>query len=209
MIDTFGTEPAYNHEEYATLHGYRTNWGYWNLHGQQYMTMFRTSCFIFPPVRAWHDAMRKPLWAKADCSTFCVPARLWARKQSGELAQNSCARADAYSHRLLPDTQVHTHTHTHTHAFTHTDTRSQLMQPPINSATVGSPRWFLNSECFHPAEPVKNVSFYLGFTWRRRFFYSFPFAIFDPAADLEQSKTLSTLKTLAKMTEGKCWFDFF
>ena len=31
VIDTFGTEPAYNHEEYATLHGYRTNWGYWNL----------------------------------------------------------------------------------------------------------------------------------------------------------------------------------
>uniref|UniRef100_A0A8C2X1V9 alpha-1,6-mannosyl-glycoprotein 6-beta-N-acetylglucosaminyltransferase n=1 Tax=Cyclopterus lumpus TaxID=8103 RepID=A0A8C2X1V9_CYCLU len=41
VIDTFGTEPAYNHEEYATTHGYRTNWGYWNLHGQQYMTMFR------------------------------------------------------------------------------------------------------------------------------------------------------------------------
>uniref|UniRef100_A0AAQ4PPK5 alpha-1,6-mannosyl-glycoprotein 6-beta-N-acetylglucosaminyltransferase n=1 Tax=Gasterosteus aculeatus aculeatus TaxID=481459 RepID=A0AAQ4PPK5_GASAC len=40
VIDTFGTEPAYNHEEYATLHGYRTNWGYWNLRGQQYMTMF-------------------------------------------------------------------------------------------------------------------------------------------------------------------------
>uniref|UniRef100_A0A8C6P8A1 alpha-1,6-mannosyl-glycoprotein 6-beta-N-acetylglucosaminyltransferase n=1 Tax=Nothobranchius furzeri TaxID=105023 RepID=A0A8C6P8A1_NOTFU len=40
VIDTFGTEPAYNHEEYATRHGYRTNWGYWNLHGQQYMTMF-------------------------------------------------------------------------------------------------------------------------------------------------------------------------
>lgn len=40
VIDTFGTEPAYNHEEYATLHGYRTNWGYWNLHAPQYMTMF-------------------------------------------------------------------------------------------------------------------------------------------------------------------------
>ncbi|XP_076843604.1 alpha-1,6-mannosylglycoprotein 6-beta-N-acetylglucosaminyltransferase B isoform X2 [Brachyhypopomus gauderio] len=40
VIDTFGTEPAYNHEEYATLHGYRTNWGYWNLIGRQYMTMF-------------------------------------------------------------------------------------------------------------------------------------------------------------------------
>uniref|UniRef100_A0A8C6NUY9 alpha-1,6-mannosyl-glycoprotein 6-beta-N-acetylglucosaminyltransferase n=1 Tax=Nothobranchius furzeri TaxID=105023 RepID=A0A8C6NUY9_NOTFU len=40
VIDTFGTEPAYNHEEYATLHGYRTNWGYWNLIPRQYMTMF-------------------------------------------------------------------------------------------------------------------------------------------------------------------------
>uniref|UniRef100_H3ANT0 alpha-1,6-mannosyl-glycoprotein 6-beta-N-acetylglucosaminyltransferase n=1 Tax=Latimeria chalumnae TaxID=7897 RepID=H3ANT0_LATCH len=40
VIDTFGTEPAYNHEEYATLHGYRTNWGYWNLNPLQYMTMF-------------------------------------------------------------------------------------------------------------------------------------------------------------------------
>ncbi|KAK6478126.1 alpha-1,6-mannosylglycoprotein 6-beta-N-acetylglucosaminyltransferase B-like isoform X1 [Huso huso] len=40
VIDTFGTEPAYNHEEYAMLHGYRTNWGYWNLHCKQYMTMF-------------------------------------------------------------------------------------------------------------------------------------------------------------------------
>ncbi|XP_051570296.1 alpha-1,6-mannosylglycoprotein 6-beta-N-acetylglucosaminyltransferase B-like [Myxocyprinus asiaticus] len=40
VIDTFGTEPAYNHEEYATMHGYRTNWGYWNLNCKQYMTMF-------------------------------------------------------------------------------------------------------------------------------------------------------------------------
>uniref|UniRef100_A0ABM5FME0 alpha-1,6-mannosyl-glycoprotein 6-beta-N-acetylglucosaminyltransferase n=3 Tax=Pogona vitticeps TaxID=103695 RepID=A0ABM5FME0_9SAUR len=40
VIDTFGTEPAYNHEEYATLHGYRTNWGYWNLSPKQFMTMF-------------------------------------------------------------------------------------------------------------------------------------------------------------------------
>lgn len=40
VIDTFGTEPAYNHEEYATLHGYRTNWGYWNLNTRQFMTMF-------------------------------------------------------------------------------------------------------------------------------------------------------------------------
>lgn len=49
VIDTFGTEPAYNHEEYATLHGYRTNWGYWNLNPKQFMTMFR-EC---PSGRAW------------------------------------------------------------------------------------------------------------------------------------------------------------
>lgn len=46
VIDTFGTEPAYNHEEYATLHGYRTNWGYWNLNARQYMTMFRKKRMI-------------------------------------------------------------------------------------------------------------------------------------------------------------------
>ncbi|XP_055971388.1 alpha-1,6-mannosylglycoprotein 6-beta-N-acetylglucosaminyltransferase B isoform X2 [Sorex fumeus] len=40
VIDTFGTEPAYNHEEYATLHGYRTSWGYWSLRPKQFMTMF-------------------------------------------------------------------------------------------------------------------------------------------------------------------------
>ncbi|XP_007958037.1 alpha-1,6-mannosylglycoprotein 6-beta-N-acetylglucosaminyltransferase B [Orycteropus afer afer] len=46
VIDTFGTEPAYNHEEYATLHGYRTNWGYWNLNPKQFMTMFHSHLFL-------------------------------------------------------------------------------------------------------------------------------------------------------------------
>lgn len=50
VIDTFGTEPAYNHEEYATLHGYRTNWGYWNLNARQYMTMFRKNKDYFSHV---------------------------------------------------------------------------------------------------------------------------------------------------------------
>eukprot|EP00062_Callorhinchus_milii_P004504 gi/632942943/ref/XP_007886699.1/ PREDICTED: alpha-1,6-mannosylglycoprotein 6-beta-N-acetylglucosaminyltransferase B [Callorhinchus milii] len=40
VIDTFGTEPAYNFEDYANIHGYRTNWGHWNLNPKQYMTMF-------------------------------------------------------------------------------------------------------------------------------------------------------------------------
>lgn len=63
VIDTFGTEPAYNHEEYATLHGYRTNWGYWNLHGQQYMTMFRMlillpCLFVCEQIVGAHEILR-------------------------------------------------------------------------------------------------------------------------------------------------------
>ncbi|XP_043945186.1 alpha-1,6-mannosylglycoprotein 6-beta-N-acetylglucosaminyltransferase B-like isoform X2 [Protopterus annectens] len=40
VIDSFGTEPAYNHREYANKHGFQTIWGSWNLRPQQYMTMF-------------------------------------------------------------------------------------------------------------------------------------------------------------------------
>ncbi|XP_069786373.1 alpha-1,6-mannosylglycoprotein 6-beta-N-acetylglucosaminyltransferase B isoform X2 [Narcine bancroftii] len=40
VIDTFGTEPSYNFDDYANLRGYRTNWGHWNLNPKQYMTMF-------------------------------------------------------------------------------------------------------------------------------------------------------------------------
>lgn len=73
MIDTFGTEPAYNHEEYATLHGFRTNWGYWNLHGQQYMTMFR-KCRPSSPCSARKRAClwNACAWAyvrQADCTS--------------------------------------------------------------------------------------------------------------------------------------------
>lgn len=69
VIDTFGTEPAYNHEEYATLHGYRTNWGYWNLNPKQFMTMFRecegrggagTSSFL-------------PGWCREKAPSFPLP----------------------------------------------------------------------------------------------------------------------------------------
>ncbi|XP_018612632.2 alpha-1,6-mannosylglycoprotein 6-beta-N-acetylglucosaminyltransferase B-like [Scleropages formosus] len=40
VIDTFGTEPAYNNKLYAVKNGYRSNWGHWNLDCRQYMTMF-------------------------------------------------------------------------------------------------------------------------------------------------------------------------
>ncbi|KAI2585280.1 alpha-1,6-mannosylglycoprotein 6-beta-N-acetylglucosaminyltransferase B [Homo sapiens] len=64
VIDTFGTEPAYNHEEYATLHGYRTNWGYWNLNPKQFMTMFREGEVPGHPEQIhgdpWHRVLREP-----------------------------------------------------------------------------------------------------------------------------------------------------
>nr|XP_057918272.1 alpha-1,6-mannosylglycoprotein 6-beta-N-acetylglucosaminyltransferase B-like [Doryrhamphus excisus] len=40
ILDSFGTEPAFNLGSYASSHGYKTLWGSWNLHPLQYMTMF-------------------------------------------------------------------------------------------------------------------------------------------------------------------------
>ncbi|RXM33731.1 Alpha-1,6-mannosylglycoprotein 6-beta-N-acetylglucosaminyltransferase B [Acipenser ruthenus] len=40
VLDSFGTEPAFNQGEYSRLHGYRTAWGSWELQPRQYMTMF-------------------------------------------------------------------------------------------------------------------------------------------------------------------------
>ncbi len=123
MIDTFGTEPAYNHEEYATLHGYRTNWGYWNLHGQQYMTMFRMWSFISPAQIFLSEVSLTEVedvhlllgtWSVLMHVYACVYATERASrlrelikssgrnrrgfggaKLNGELVQNSCARTDA------------------------------------------------------------------------------------------------------------------
>ncbi|XP_069036807.1 alpha-1,6-mannosylglycoprotein 6-beta-N-acetylglucosaminyltransferase B-like isoform X2 [Lepisosteus oculatus] len=40
VLDSFGTEPAFNLREYADRHSYSTAWGSWNLQPLQYMTMF-------------------------------------------------------------------------------------------------------------------------------------------------------------------------
>lgn len=87
VIDTFGTEPAYNHEEYATLHGFRTNWGYWNLHGQQYMTMFR-KCRPSSPCSARTRACLECA-RQADCTSLLKPSgreksRFLERKRTRE-----------------------------------------------------------------------------------------------------------------------------
>uniref|UniRef100_A0A3Q4GWG9 alpha-1,6-mannosyl-glycoprotein 6-beta-N-acetylglucosaminyltransferase n=1 Tax=Neolamprologus brichardi TaxID=32507 RepID=A0A3Q4GWG9_NEOBR len=40
ILDSFGTEPAFNFASYAHSHGYKTLWGSWDLQPLQYMTMF-------------------------------------------------------------------------------------------------------------------------------------------------------------------------
>ncbi|XP_035521951.1 alpha-1,6-mannosylglycoprotein 6-beta-N-acetylglucosaminyltransferase B-like [Morone saxatilis] len=40
ILDSFGTEPAFNLGRYARMHGYKTLWGSWGLQPLQYMTMF-------------------------------------------------------------------------------------------------------------------------------------------------------------------------
>ncbi|KAF3704509.1 Alpha-1,6-mannosylglycoprotein 6-beta-N-acetylglucosaminyltransferase B [Channa argus] len=40
ILDSFGTEPAFNLGSYASTHGYKTLWGSWGLQPLQYMTMF-------------------------------------------------------------------------------------------------------------------------------------------------------------------------
>ncbi|XP_041828923.1 alpha-1,6-mannosylglycoprotein 6-beta-N-acetylglucosaminyltransferase B-like isoform X2 [Melanotaenia boesemani] len=40
ILDSFGTEPAFNLATYAHSHGYKTLWGSWGLQPLQYMTMF-------------------------------------------------------------------------------------------------------------------------------------------------------------------------
>uniref|UniRef100_A0A3B3ZPI5 alpha-1,6-mannosyl-glycoprotein 6-beta-N-acetylglucosaminyltransferase n=1 Tax=Periophthalmus magnuspinnatus TaxID=409849 RepID=A0A3B3ZPI5_9GOBI len=41
ILDSFGTEPAFNLGSYARSREDKTLWGSWDLHPQQYMTMFR------------------------------------------------------------------------------------------------------------------------------------------------------------------------
>ena len=40
VLDSFGTEPEFNHASYAQSKGHKTPWGKWNLNPQQFYTMF-------------------------------------------------------------------------------------------------------------------------------------------------------------------------
>ncbi|KAF6733366.1 Alpha-1,6-mannosylglycoprotein 6-beta-N-acetylglucosaminyltransferase A [Oryzias melastigma] len=43
VLDSFGTEPEFNHAHYAQSKGHKTPWGKWNLNPQQFNTMFQTA----------------------------------------------------------------------------------------------------------------------------------------------------------------------
>ncbi|EMP34748.1 Alpha-1,6-mannosylglycoprotein 6-beta-N-acetylglucosaminyltransferase A, partial [Chelonia mydas] len=45
VLDSFGTEPEFNHAHYAQSKGHKTPWGKWNLNPQQFYTMFLTDAF--------------------------------------------------------------------------------------------------------------------------------------------------------------------
>ncbi|CAB1443961.1 unnamed protein product [Pleuronectes platessa] len=48
ILDSFGTEPAFNLESYANSHGYKTLWGRWGLQPLQFMTMFHRALIPTP-----------------------------------------------------------------------------------------------------------------------------------------------------------------
>ena len=47
VVDTFGTEPAFNLDTYVKRHGTKSNWGKWNLVPRQFFTLFRKYLTVF------------------------------------------------------------------------------------------------------------------------------------------------------------------
>lgn len=73
VLDSFGTEPEFNHAHYAQSKGHKTPWGKWNLNPQQFNTMFRKCawerlfvcvCLTFPlyplDMETYPDRIRVP-----------------------------------------------------------------------------------------------------------------------------------------------------
>lgn len=62
VLDSFGTEPEFNHANYAQSKGHKTPWGKWNLNPQQFYTMFREYlCFTSAFQNATKDKWEKRL----------------------------------------------------------------------------------------------------------------------------------------------------
>lgn len=78
VLDSFGTEPEFNHAHYAQSKGHKTPWGKWNLNPQQFNTMFRKSHnTLFPKApTVSHYERTSELWLKTNAfgsiTSVCV-----------------------------------------------------------------------------------------------------------------------------------------
>lgn len=59
VLDSFGTEPEFNHASYAQSKGHKTPWGKWNLNPQQFYTMFREYSCVDPAFQKATDDRRR------------------------------------------------------------------------------------------------------------------------------------------------------
>lgn len=59
VLDSFGTEPEFNHASYAQSKGHKTPWGKWNLNPQQFYTMFREYAWVGPAFQSATEGRRK------------------------------------------------------------------------------------------------------------------------------------------------------
>lgn len=59
VLDSFGTEPEFNHASYAQSKGHKTPWGKWNLNPQQFYTMFREYSWVDPAFQKATGGRRK------------------------------------------------------------------------------------------------------------------------------------------------------
>lgn len=75
VLDSFGTEPEFNHANYAQSKGHKTPWGKWNLNPQQFYTMFReysrfTSTFQNATEGKWERKLERVFWVMS-LRAFC------------------------------------------------------------------------------------------------------------------------------------------
>ncbi|XP_023674901.1 alpha-1,6-mannosylglycoprotein 6-beta-N-acetylglucosaminyltransferase B-like [Paramormyrops kingsleyae] len=85
VLDSFGTEPAFNIGEYARQRGYSTVWGSWGLETQQYMTMFPhtpdNSFMGFVSEDAGHGRQAQPQRKENIAVVYGKQAYMWQGKE--------------------------------------------------------------------------------------------------------------------------------
>lgn len=105
VLDSFGTEPAFNLASYARSHGYKTLWGSWGLQPLQYMTMFRKCVWVCASVRA-HLLLFKCVCVRLrnrGCDTvqqWLGPVRSWFLSSTNISKYNNLTFSEDYKNIL-------------------------------------------------------------------------------------------------------------